>query len=196
MKNKKGVTLISLVVTIVVLSILISVATISGVSVLQSSKLTAFTTKMKIMQSKVNELYEKSSNNETITVGSTSYTGDGIKKVGKKIENEEYIKILTDELGYTSVNNYKYWDNDTINDLGIEGLDKNDNFLVDISSRSVVSCTGFKYKGNTFYTLEQLPDSLYNVGYSKSDDGNPTFNYKVDGRKVYISDITYNRIHQ
>ena len=57
MKKQEGITLISLVITIIVLSILASVATYSGVSVIKSSKMTAFTTELKIMQTKINTIY-------------------------------------------------------------------------------------------------------------------------------------------
>ena len=54
--DNKGVTLISLVVTIVVLIILASIATYSGVNVIRQSKLDKFTAEMKIMQTEVNNL--------------------------------------------------------------------------------------------------------------------------------------------
>ena len=44
MKNKRGITLITLVITITVLVILASIATYSGISLFNSSKFTAFTT--------------------------------------------------------------------------------------------------------------------------------------------------------
>lgn len=58
-KKENGITLMSLVITIVILLILASIATYSGIEVIKSSKLTKFTTEMKIMQTQVNELYQK-----------------------------------------------------------------------------------------------------------------------------------------
>ena len=52
-QDKKGVTLISLVVTIIVLLILASIATYSGISVIKQAKLTQFTTEMKTMQGRI-----------------------------------------------------------------------------------------------------------------------------------------------
>ena len=48
--NQKGVTLISLVITIIVLLILAGIGITSGVQTIKSSKQTKFTTEMKIMQ--------------------------------------------------------------------------------------------------------------------------------------------------
>ena len=56
--NNKGITLITLVITIIVIVILASVATYSGVQVIESSKLTRFTAEMKLIQAKINEIYE------------------------------------------------------------------------------------------------------------------------------------------
>jgi len=61
MKKNKGITLVALVITIVVLLILASVATYSGIEVIKSAKLTAFTTELKIMQTQVNAKYEENS---------------------------------------------------------------------------------------------------------------------------------------
>ena len=59
MKNKKGITLVSLIITIVILLILASIATYSGISVIKSSRLTAFVTELKIMQTQVNAIFEE-----------------------------------------------------------------------------------------------------------------------------------------
>ena len=50
------ITLVALVITVIVLLILSSIATYSGLNVVRSSKFAIFTTEMKIMQTKVNEI--------------------------------------------------------------------------------------------------------------------------------------------
>ena len=64
--NSKGVTLVALIITIVVLIIIASIATYSGIDIIRSSRLTSFTTEMKIMQTELNELYEQWKNGEII----------------------------------------------------------------------------------------------------------------------------------
>ncbi len=59
MKNKKGITLIALVLTIIILLILASVATYSGMGIINSSKLTAFEAELKIMQTRSKRLISK-----------------------------------------------------------------------------------------------------------------------------------------
>lgn len=90
MKSIKGITLISLVITIVVLLILASIGTYSGMNVVKSSKLTAFTTEMKIMQTQVNNLYQEYKNNETIEIDGNKTSileiGENLKDVNAEVK--------------------------------------------------------------------------------------------------------------
>ena len=59
MRKEKGITLIALTITIIILIILASITTYSGISTIKSSKLNKFKQELEIMQSQVNVLYEK-----------------------------------------------------------------------------------------------------------------------------------------
>ncbi len=183
MKKQKGITLISLVITIIVLAMLASVATYSGVRVIKSSKLTAFTTELKIMQTQVNSIYQEKDED---TVYGEEITGD-IKTQADRVFN---IK----ESGIVSQEGYRYWSNAMIKNLGIEGVEQS--FFVNLQTRSVVSYQGLKQDGRAYYTLEQLPDGLYNVEYRNSNTGKPTFDVNVESVgankwKITISNIEY-----
>ena len=52
MKKNKGITLISLIITIIILIILASTAIYSGKGAIESSKLSAFEAELRIMQSR------------------------------------------------------------------------------------------------------------------------------------------------
>ena len=188
MKNTKGITLISLIITIIILVILASVGTYSGIEVIKSSKLTAFTAEMKIMQTEVNRIYE-------------DY--NGIEQYGSAIEGaieEQAIKVFTelakdasaDISGYTG---YRYWNSDTINALGIDGVKQE--FFVNLEKRSIVSYSGLNYEGKIYYTLAQLPDNLYNVQYEANKNyKEPNFDVNVeemgnDRWRIVISNIKY-----
>ena len=73
--NNRGITLAALVITVIILLILASVATYSGLNVVKFSKLTTFTTEMKIMQTKVNEIYQKYKDGNSIEIDGTTYYG-------------------------------------------------------------------------------------------------------------------------
>ena len=190
--NSKGVTLIALVITIILLLILASIATYSGIDIINSSKLTAFTTEMKIMQTQVNNLYDQWKNGDIDkdTIG---------KDLTSSTEVQEQANlVLVQELGFASsiseLTGYRYFDQDTIQDLGIEGVEQE--FFINIEQREVVSYDGLRYEGNMYYTLNQLPRGLYNVDYNPNQADAPTFdvNYEIIGENKYrvtISNIQY-----
>ena len=194
--DDKGITLISLVTTIVILLILASIATYSGIGVIKQTQFTKFSTQLKMMQTQVNELYDKYSNNQTIDVAGKKYTGTEIANIGKEISTlSQKTKVFNESAsGITDSTGYKYYDKDTIKALNIEGLDEEE-YFVNVSKRSVISYDGMEYEGKTYYTIDQLPDGLYNVDY-KVNTGKPTFdvNYeKTENNKykITISNIDY-----
>lgn len=184
--NVKGITLVSLIITVIVLLILASIGTYSGIEVIKSSKFTKFTTEMKIMQTHVNELYDKYKNGD-----------NEILILGKELNTvqEQTNKVFTLETsGITDKTGYRYFDQETIKCLNIEGIEEE--FFLNIEKRSVVSYEGFKYEGTTYYTLEQIPSGLYNVEYENKNTGTPTFNVNVEkiseGKwRISILDIIY-----
>ena len=204
--NSKGVTLVALIITIVVLIIIASIATYSGIDIIRSSRLTSFTTEMKIMQTEVNELYEQWKNGEIIiddngnvTIQEDESTQVSIGKdltYDSDVENQaSYVLIHELDLGDTlsDLKGYRYFDYATIEYLGIEGTEGE--FFVNIADRKVVSFEGFRYDGVMYYTLEQLPQSLYNVDYNPNQ-GKPTFDlsYEAIGDskwRITVSNIQY-----
>ena len=191
-KNNNGITLMALVITIIILIILASIGTYSGIQVVKSAQFTAFSTELKIMQTQVNKLYEekKNGNSDVDALGKTiSSSSTTVQSHATKAFNAS---------GITDTSDYKYFDTDTIKSLNIEGVEGE--FFVNIDKRSVVSYDGFKYEGTTYYTLNQLPDSLYNVEYNQStnvwdsskDSFNVEYNKIEDNKyKMTVSDINY-----
>ena len=187
-KNNKGITLMALVITIVILIILASIGTYSGIQVVKSAQFTAFSTELKIMQTQVNKLYEEKKNGN-----------DDVDALGKTISSssttvQSHATNAFNASGITDTSNYKYFDTDTIKSLNIEGVEGE--FFVNIDKRSVVSYDGFEYEGKTYYTLEQLPDGLYNVEYETSQE-QPNFNVNYEplenGKcKISVNNINYN----
>ena len=184
-KKENGITLMSLVITIVILLILASIATYSGIEVIKSSKLTKFTTEMKIMQTQVNELYQKMQDGDTT-----------IEKLGAEIDNQTQVYDVFEEVGITEDERgqYRYFDKDTIEKLNIEGV--SGTFFVNIYKRSVISYEGFQYEGKYYYTLDQLPNGLYNVKYEEKNTNKPTFDTNVEkvseGKwRITVSNINY-----
>ena len=183
LKSKKGITLISLVITITVLIILASIATYSGINVIKQSKLNKFTAEMKIMQTEVNNLYDRYSSGETSVLGT-----------GKELDSEANNVFTTNASGITDSSGYRYYDRETIESLGIKEVEEE--FYINVEKRSVISRLGFEYEGEKYYTLEQLPNGLYNVEYDDRNTGRPTFDVTVEengsnGWKVTVYNVQY-----
>lgn len=214
-KNNSGITLVSLVITVIVLLILASIAVYSGVSTIRSARLTKFTTELKMMQQKVNELYDNYINNKSVTVNGVEYVGQGeyttqntedgqtqtvqtklgIQDIGEDPEglfnSNRLEEVFSAEgSGITDRTGYMYYDLETIQALGLDDMEYE--FFVNVATRSVVSIEGFNDYGTRYYTLDQVPNGLYNVEYI----GNGTVSFEttsevVNGEgKIYIKNIT------
>ena len=193
--NSKGITLISLVITIAVLLILASIATYSGIDVIRQSKLNKFTAEMKVMQTQVNDLYQKYTDGRSVTIGGSTYTGDDIlNKIGQDLPSNADSVFTSEKSGITEKEGYRYYNQDTIKGLNIDGVEGE--FYVNVKNRSVISTEGLGYEGTTYYTLEQLPNGLYNVDYEDKNTGKPTFDVSIenigDKNRIVISNINYN----
>ena len=171
-KNDSGITLVALSITIIVLLILSTVAVSSGKKAIENSRLTTFTAEMKVMQSEVNLLYDKWKNEEKIKFGDEEKE---ITNIGNTITDEQ--KNRYDSLNLT--NDYKLYDANVIEKLGIEGIEGT--YFVNIKDRKVISVEGLSYGGKKYYTLDALPEGLYNVDYEGNSTGSaPTFESKVE----------------
>ncbi len=203
--NNRGITLAALVITVIILLILASVATYSGLNVVKFSKLTTFTTEMKIMQTKVNEIYQKYKDGNSIEIDGTTYYGKNknsgeptILDIGQTLDSvsTQANKVFTESAsGITDKSGYKYWNNELVKKLGIDGVDGD--FFVNIEKRSIVSYDGVTYEGKDYYTLEQVPNNLYNVEHEGQSQSVPTFDItseeiEKETWKVTISNIQYN----
>ena len=71
MKDSKGITLTSLIITVIILIILTGVTTFFGTEVIDYTEENKFVTELKIIQEKVNII------NEEISLGSTTYNNVG-----------------------------------------------------------------------------------------------------------------------
>ena len=178
MENRKtsGITLISLVITIIILLILASIATYSGIEVVKSSNVTAFTTELKILQTNVDKIRSQKetfdeTEGESIQTGTTHYN-----------ELVERLKLVKD-YGYSddaeSISGYKFFTEQQLkDDLNIEAVKQS--VFINLEKRKVISLEGVRYQNQKVYVLEQLPNNLYNVEYKgQGTSSKPTFDVKI-----------------
>lgn len=216
--QEKGITLIALIITIIVLSIILSIGVSMGKNVLKSSEFTAFTTELKIMQTKVNEWNQAYKNNDKLVIDGENYIGAGNTQTGEK-GIQEIGEDLTSEsqqiLNSTEVNEIlskKAEGNQTrlteIKDgfrlltqsyltekLKVENI--TNDYLVNVKERIVVCTYGFEYENVVYYMLEQIDNGLYNVDYKDQNNKEGDFTVKTtkvgDEWQIEVSNIQHEK---
>ena len=117
MKKENGITLISLVITIILIMILAAVGTYTGVQVFENMRVRAFVARMKTVQEAVDKLCDKYTVNEINSMGS-----------GLPVEVEQLFNTITGEWGETKgswytdagddiATNYRYFSKDDIKNI-------------------------------------------------------------------------------
>lgn len=145
--NQKGITLIALMLTVIIMIILASVTVYVGTGNIGNSKMVNFVSYMQTIQKKVDFIaeYENYSNyGEELT--------NNNKDLLQNILNSPNESFLT-TLDSTYL---KYFDSSHIaSDLELENVD--DEIVVDFATREVISLNGVKYENKMYYTQYYLP---------------------------------------
>lgn len=147
-KEENGITLITLIIMIVLLLIISSIAYSTGTNVIQNSKLKVFTTELEVMQTEVESLYQEYED------GNSS-----IIEIGNNLQNTEQEELAFAGAGINDKTGYKYYDKNTLDELGIDAVSQE--LLVNVEKRSVISLYGIKDGEKIYYTIEQVPNSKY-----------------------------------
>lgn len=203
MKKEKGITMTSLVITIVILLILIGTAISAGIGAIDTAKLTRFTAELQMIQAKVNSAYEK------IQAKDSQYidTATGKIKVGIPVADvSSGIKAQIDvaasvvnsnkaEKGENPIvkDDFYYFDPTTLSQ--IEASDMTQEVIVNFNTREVISVNGMTQDGKAYYRLEDIPGGSYNVQYQNRNTQSPNFDTRVEimgeTAKIIIENIQY-----
>ncbi|MBR3002404.1 MAG: prepilin-type N-terminal cleavage/methylation domain-containing protein [Clostridia bacterium] len=168
MKNNKGITLISLIITIVVLLILTGIAINYGTETIKNAKLETLKTNMMLIKAKTME-YVEEANFKAGTSGQLK-DGDNIKT---EVANELKGELIPQSSNTYSFINYSesegqylYNVNGILSDIGLKDVEidssKDEKYLVvyDISNAKVevYNTIGFKIEGNLIHDLTTLQE--------------------------------------
>lgn len=142
LKKQKGITLVSLVITIIILLIISSIGINFGINGINSTKDSKLEAELNMVQHAVLEQYAK-----------YKTTKDTVYLVGNKV-SEEQLKDITSELGITLVNipdtysnkDYYKLDKASLNEIGIR--DTYDEYIVNYISGEVINITQKKLSNN------------------------------------------------
>ena len=182
-KKNLGITLISLIVTIIILLLLAGTATFTGINTIQSSRITKFKTEMELMRLQLNSPEELEKYKKTDADILSSEQMSFLEKVQKQlIDDNLEISLNIDE--------FKYFSKEDIKNLS--NIEVSMNLYINTNTKTIVSAEGVKYNNKMCYMLEQFPDNLYNVEENISNYGDITFEVNSDKLTINISNINYN----
>lgn len=189
MKNQKGITLITLVIIIIVMSIIIGVVTYSGLESIESAKITTFIAELEMIQSKVNVIYEKAKTSDK--------EKEYYNNLGQDITtiSEE---ILSKILGESSKEGFRYFSRVDLEKLDLDNI--NQDVIINYDTSEVISVTGIEIDGVKYYNLEDIPNySMYRVKHiNKNKEVNDFITEQTklsDSYRITIKDINGNDIN-
>ncbi len=173
-KNEKGITLITLVSSVVVLLIIGGITIVTGSKSIKSAQFMKFQSELTMVQSKINEVslqYQREGKTLECEVTDARLSLEMEQKQAALAEAEEVKQVLAQKAAAKGVTvedlekGLHLCTKDYLREeLGLEGLERN--YLINLEETIVVSLEKFEYEGTNYYMLEQIPSSLYNVTYN------------------------------
>lgn len=178
-KDNKGITLITLIITVILMLILVSVGTYSGINTYRNAQTTKFLVQMQLVQSKVDELKQNKSMEELL-------------QMGEEVPNDKQTIINTahnnGEISNNEFDSYRYFSTDDLRtELNLEeGI--NGEILINFDTREVVSTMGTTYNEITYYTQYLIPGGQKLINNSEQTDRDLRFdlNVAIDGLNATI----------
>ncbi len=146
--NEKGITIVSLVITVILLIIVTSVAVNTGTSVIKQANLQTINTNMMLIQAKTKTVSEQAKFNKD----TSNYKGTLISD----ISNNQKILKLIDNGVIDDTSKYYLLSSTDLQDLGLQKIDIEDGYVVNYETEEVIYVKGFESNGTTYYKLSEL----------------------------------------
>lgn len=183
-KDNKGITLVALITTVILMLILVSVTTYSGINSYKNAQVTKFVTQMQLLQAKVDDLISSKTSEELNSMNLQSPTT-------QEQQNAITLAFNNEEVTSNTVNEYKvFTKEDVLNILDVE--DVQNDIMVNFATREIVSLVGIEYEGETHYTQYKLPNGqtvINNESVSRDLSFTPTISIDGLNATITISDI-------
>ena len=176
-KDNRGITLIVLITTVILMLILLSVGTYSGIDAYKTARVNKFVTQMQLLQAKIDDLYDDEIETMKLSEITTNEQRNTITVAFANLEittsNTDSFKVFTKEqiLNYLEIDNAE-------NDI-----------LVNFETREILDTVGIEYKGKTYYTQYKLPGGQKTIQGSSSQTRDLSFdiNESLDGLNCTIT---------
>lgn len=146
MKSNKGITLIIVIMTVVLLTILMGLAITSSIDTYNKSKFISFETNMKLIQKKVDMALEERIDYKTL---GHSLNEEQKAKLATIIANDNNNMISTED---PSAETLRYFSSNDINE-DFELSDIRGEFVINFANREVISLDGAEKNNVMYYTI-------------------------------------------
>ena len=185
-KDNKGITLIALIITVVLMLILISVTTYTGLDTYRHSKVNKYIAQMQLLQTKIDDLVstktEQELNSLSLPAVTTTEQTNAITNAFKQ-----------EEVSTADTSKYKvFTEQNILNILDIE--DVGAEILVNFETREILSTIGIEYENQIYYTQYKLPGGQTIINNDNPITRNLSFELKqeIDGLncKITIQEIS------
>lgn len=156
-KDNKGITLVALILTIIIMLILATVTTFTGINTYEESKVYKFVAEMQLIQAEVDELAESKTIEELLQLG-TEVNGDNIIS----------IAFSNNEISSNDIMLYRHFSKQEISEMF--NIEKPiGTVMINFETREVVSTIGVEYEGNKYYTQYKLPNGQLVINNTESN---------------------------
>lgn len=202
MKNNKGITLASLVLTIIVLLILASIFVYSGANTIKYTKYNKAKSEISVIQTHVNAWYQEYKNLENSDEYKALQTDEqklqyknnflndnyGVQANGSNCDSNKLAETV-DAINIENIEEYRYLSSDFLENK--IGLNVSFDYLVNIEERRVVLFGGIKYNEKWYFTAEDF--NLMNVnGEVPINDSEFSLKQGYD-KEIIITDLKFKK---
>ena len=176
MKENRGITTISLVITIIILIILASVSIKAGSNVIENSKFQNLKTNMLLIEVKAKEYVENANFNlgTNISAVTEEEKNSRIQKAKECLKGEEItdgeifnenVNITTDTIVEDNTNNIYYYklSEEQLIEMGLKNIETGEKagwyiikYNVKDLSIDIYNTVGFENEGNRYYSLNEI----------------------------------------
>lgn len=146
--NQKGITLLILVITIVILLILASITIYTGGNIIQKANLQNINTNMMLIQAKTKTIAEQSKFNKD----ASGYQGTKISEVMGNTQIDSLVAngIIEDKEKYFLLSQ------DNLNQMGLEKIKIDEGYVVNYETDEIIYVKGFEANNTIYYKLSEM----------------------------------------
>ena len=149
MRSKKGITLITLIITVVVLGLISGISITTGVNTYKESKVVKYETYMKVLQKKVDIILEEGT--DFSIMGATLSTSQK-ETLQSILDNDTNNYIKTQDANAVTIRYFSSSDIEEYFDID----DVTDDIVINFANREVISLNGIEKDNVVHYVLQGL----------------------------------------